>query len=124
MSVLIRLLLSSSEIPFGPMLVLYEQKKFFGQMCESSSDCIVSTVVHGLAMLWKELIWFQARYQGNKIDFDSTLQSCFRGSLELHFPPEFLTSAAANFVIYSHFISVGMHVKSGDDSALTTQFGR
>jgi hypothetical protein len=62
-------------------------------------------------------------YQGNKIVFGSTLQSSFRGSLEFHFPPEFLTSAAANFVIYSHLISVRMQLKS-DDSALTTQFGR
>jgi hypothetical protein len=63
-------------------------------------------------------------YQGNKIVFGSTLQSSFRGSLEFHFPPEFLTRAAANFVIYSHLISVGMQLKSDDDSALTTQFGR
>jgi hypothetical protein len=63
-------------------------------------------------------------YQGNKIVFGSTLQSSLRSSLELHFPPEFLTGAAANFVIYSHFISVAMRLKSDDDSALTTQFGR
>jgi len=60
MSVLICLLLSSSEIPFGPMLLLYEQNKLYGQMCKSSSECMVSSVVHGLAMLWKELMWFQA----------------------------------------------------------------
>ena len=63
------------------------------------------------------------RYQGNEIIFGWALQSSFRGSLEIHFPPEFVTSAAANFVIYSHFISVGMQLKLGDDSALTTQFG-
>jgi len=50
MSVLICLVLSSSEIPFGPTLLLYEQNKFYRQMCKSSSDCIV---VHGLTMLWK-----------------------------------------------------------------------
>jgi len=60
MPVLICLLLSSTEIPFGPKFVLYEQKKFYGQMYKSSSDCIVSTLVHGLAVLWKELIRFQA----------------------------------------------------------------
>jgi hypothetical protein len=63
-------------------------------------------------------------YRVNKIVFGSILQFSFRCSLELHFPPEFLTSAAANFVIYSHLISVGMQLKSDDDSALTTQFGR
>jgi hypothetical protein len=62
--------------------------------------------------------------QGNKIVFVSTLQPSYRGSLELHFPPEFLASAAANFVIYPHLISVVMQLKSGDDSSLTTQFGR
>jgi hypothetical protein len=61
MSLLICLLLSSAEIPFGPTckFVLYEKKTFYGKMCKSSSDCVVSTVVHGLAMLWKELIRFQ-----------------------------------------------------------------
>jgi hypothetical protein len=63
-------------------------------------------------------------YQGNNIVFGSTLQSSFRGSIELRFPPEFLTSATANFVIYSHLIPVGMQLKLGDYSALATQVGR
>lgn len=42
------------------MIVLYEQKNFYWQMYKSGSDCVVSTVVHELAMLWKEVIWFQA----------------------------------------------------------------
>jgi hypothetical protein len=58
--VLMCLLLGSSEIPFGPMFLLYEQKTFHGQMYTSSSDCIVRPVVHGFAMLWKELVWFEA----------------------------------------------------------------
>ena len=37
------------------MFVLYDQK-----MYANDSDCIVRTVVHGLAVLWKKLIWFQA----------------------------------------------------------------
>jgi hypothetical protein len=63
-------------------------------------------------------------YQANKILFGSALQSSIRGYPELHFPPEFLASAAGNFVICSHFVLVGMQLKSGDDSALTTQFRR
>lgn len=51
--VLLCLLLSSSEIPFGPMFVLYDQKTFYGQSYTSSS-------ILGLAMLWKELVWFKA----------------------------------------------------------------
>ena len=46
--------------PVWPMIVLYEQKNFYWQMYKSGSDCVVSTVVHELAMLWKEVIWFQA----------------------------------------------------------------
>jgi hypothetical protein len=58
--VLMCLLLSGSEIPFGPMFVLYDQKTFYGQLYTSSCDCIVRPVFLGLAMLWKELVWFEA----------------------------------------------------------------
>jgi hypothetical protein len=61
-------------------------------------------------------------YQGNKIVFGSALESSFRDYLELHFPLDFLTSARANFVIYFCLILVGMKLKLGDDSAVTTRF--